>query len=67
MHIALTCVESEPFRDWVLYICLALEKYLVKSGDTIRRWIMKEFIRQRSEIKKELATARTRIHISFDL
>jgi hypothetical protein len=67
MHIALTCVESEAFRDWVLYICPALDKYLVISGDTIRRWIMKEFVRQRSEIKKELATARTRIHVSFDL
>jgi hypothetical protein len=67
MHIALTCVESEAFRDWVLYICLALDKYLVASGDTIRRWIMKEFVRQRSEIKKELATARSRIHVSFDL
>jgi hypothetical protein len=67
MHIALSCVESEAILDWVLYICPALEKYLVESGDAIRRWIMKEFVRQKSEIKKELATARSRIHVSFDL
>jgi hypothetical protein len=67
MHIALTCVESDAFRDWVLYIAPGLETYLVRSGDTIRRWILWEFARQRRYIKAELAAAKSRIHISFDL
>jgi hypothetical protein len=50
MHIALTCVESDTFRDWVVYISPTLESYLVSSGDTIRRWIMREFNRQRLKI-----------------
>jgi hypothetical protein len=40
---------------------------LVKLGDIIRRWIIKEFARQRSKIKKELVTVRSRIYVSFDL
>lgn len=52
MHIALSCVESESFRTWVLYVAPALDKYLVTSGDTIRRWVLREFERQRLEIKK---------------
>jgi hypothetical protein len=67
MHIALTCVESDAFRDWVLYVAPGLESYLVRSGDTIRRWILWEFARQRRYIKAELAVAKSRIHISFDL
>jgi hypothetical protein len=66
-HIALTCVEDDNFRDLLLLLAPALEPYLVRSANTIRRWIIEEFERQRLEIKKELATARTRIHISFDL
>jgi hypothetical protein len=67
MHIALSCVESDTFRDWVLYITPGLESYLVRSGNTIRRWILWEFARQRRYIKAELITARSRIHVSFDL
>jgi len=66
MHIALTCVESDTFRDWVLYIAPRLEVYLVKSANTIKRWILWEFAKQHRYIKKELTTARSRIHVSFD-
>jgi hypothetical protein len=67
MHIALSCVESDTFRDWILYIAPGLDSYLVRSGNTIRRWILWEFARQRRYIKAELATARSRIYVSFDL
>src|SRR5437660_1418013 len=39
---------------------------LLGSGNTIRRWIIKEFERQKLQIK-ELVTERGQIHISFDL
>ena len=55
IHIALTCVESDAFRDWVLP---GLESYLVRAGDTIRGWILWEFARQRRYIKAELAAAK---------
>ena len=67
MHIALACVESDTFRAWVVYIAPGLEQYLVRTGDTIRKWILWEFAKQRRYIKNELATARSRIYMSFDL
>jgi hypothetical protein len=66
MHITLTYVESDTFRDWVLYVAPGLEAYLVKSANTIKRWILWEFAKQRRYVKQELATARSRIHVSFD-
>jgi hypothetical protein len=57
MHIALTCVESVAFRDWILYVAPALEVYLVKTGDTIRKWILWEFAKQRRYIRSELISA----------
>jgi hypothetical protein len=51
MYIALTCVESETFRDWVLYIALGLKEYLVKLTNIIRSWILWEFVKQRRYIK----------------
>jgi len=67
MNIALVCVESPYFRELLLHCHSGLEPYLVKSADTVREWIMKEFKKQKLEIKKELAGARSRIHISSDL
>jgi hypothetical protein len=67
MHVALSIVEHDIFRDLILYICPALEPFLVRSGNTIRRWILKEFERQSLIIRDELAQAKSQIHINFDL
>jgi hypothetical protein len=67
MHVALSVVEDSTFRDLVLYICPALDPLLVKAGNTIRRWIMTEFKRQKQVICNELAQAKSQISISFDL
>ena len=39
---------------------------MVKSANTIKRWILWEFEKQRRYVKQELTTARSRIHVSFD-
>ena len=67
MHIAFSYIESDTFRDWVLYIALVLKPCLVRLGRIIRRWILWEFEKQRNYIKKQLATARSRIYINFNL
>jgi hypothetical protein len=43
MYVALSIVEHETFRDLIVYICPALEQLLVRTGGTIRRWVIKEF------------------------
>jgi hypothetical protein len=37
MHVALTIVEHETFRELILYIYPALNKVLVHTGNTIQR------------------------------
>jgi len=51
----------------MIFYHAGLAPYLVKSATTIRKWILKEFQRQKLAIKDELANARSRIHISADL
>jgi hypothetical protein len=67
MNIALVCVEAPCFREFLFHCHSGLEPYLVKSANTVRDWIIKEFERQKLEIKKELAATRSRIHISSNL
>jgi hypothetical protein len=47
MYIALNVVEHESFRKLILYICPALKSLLIRTGNIIRRWIIKEFEKQR--------------------
>jgi hypothetical protein len=67
MHVALSVVEDPTFRELMLYVCPAIEPFFVRTGRTIRNWIIEEFKKQRLRIKGELALSRSIIHISFDL
>ena len=67
MHIVLMIVESDSFRELILFIAPALEGFLVHSASTIKKWVLQLFDRQSLVIKRKLARARSRIHISFDL
>ena len=67
MNICLIVVEHDSWRQMMIHLHAGLAPYLVKSGNTIKRWILKEFKRQKTVIKEELANARSRIHISADL
>ena len=66
MHIALSIVEDQTFRDLILYICLALALHLVKPGKTIRRRVMKEFERQKFFVRGRISRARSKVLISID-
>jgi hypothetical protein len=65
-NIAFSVVESEYFQALLKTCSNALEPFFVKAGNTVKRWILEEFEKKRQEIKTELATARSRIHVSFD-
>ena len=45
----------------------SLEKWIPKAGNTVRDWILAEFTRRQEDIKKQLHTSKSRIHLSFDL
>jgi hypothetical protein len=67
MHIALVMIGSDSSWEPVHVIALALDAFMVATSNTIRNWIMKLMKAQTLVIKRKLARARSRIHISFDL
>jgi hypothetical protein len=67
INICLIIVEHDSWREIMIHIHAGLAPYLVKSGNTIKRWILKEFKRQKAVIKEDLINTRSRIHISADL
>src|SRR5579859_3722491 len=66
MNIALTCIEASCFRELLLHCYSDLEPYLIKLANTVRDWIIKEFERQKLEIKKKLADTHSQIYINSD-
>ena len=56
MNISFICIEHPSWRELMIHCHQGLAPYLIKSADTVRGWTM-----------KELATAKSRIHISADL
>lgn len=67
MHIALSVVKNDFFRELILIITPALDSFLIRLVSIIRSWILQLFNKQSLVIKKKLAKARLKIHISFDL
>jgi len=65
-NIAFSVVESVYFQTLLKSRSNAIELFFVKVGSTVKRWIFEEFEKKRLEIKTELATASSRIHVSFD-
>jgi hypothetical protein len=60
-------VENQAFRNFVEYLNpLAIDK-LPKSGNTCRADIMRCFQQAKSTVKESLQSARSTIHLSFDL
>ena len=65
-HLALSMVENDFFRSLIRFINRAILEHLPESSDTIRKWVISEYQRQK-EIKKEtIRKSRSRITISFD-
>jgi hypothetical protein len=66
-HIALSCVEIEEFRALIKLLNEGIFEFLYKTGDTIKRLVLADFKRRKERVKNDLHTARSKIHISFDL
>jgi hypothetical protein len=64
-HLPFTAVESPAFRDMLLALNpLAANKEM--TGDSVRRWIQKEYATSIEQVKLKLKQAECKIHISFD-
>jgi len=67
MHITLSQVENDWFRQFLAALSPQLEPWIPKAGNIVRAWILAEFERRQGEIKKQLYSSKSRIHLSFDL
>ena len=60
-------VEAESFRKIIEYIDKAIVSKLLHSHNTIRSDCLKYFNEAKGVIREHLSTARSKIHLSFDL
>lgn len=69
-NVSLTAVENRLFRQLLELTALGSNTIseLVPTGDSIRSWILNEFLARKADIKRQLLEeSRSKIHISFDL
>ena len=59
-------IEDEDFRSMLREANPTVDRCLV-TGDSIRRWVVADYQVAQEEVCAVIATARSRIHISFDL
>ena len=66
-QIPYSAVKSQSFRDLLLRLQPGIEKYLVRSHNTVASWVDEEYQRGRQVIKSQLQLSLSRIHFSFDI
>jgi hypothetical protein len=67
INIYLSVIEDVSFFNLIFSVNSGLSKYLVKSYNMIRRWIMDEFAIYKEEVKKKIKDFNSIIYISFNL
>lgn len=65
-HVAFQQIENRFFQDLIKMLNHRLAD-LIPSRNTIRGWVMEEFLRRKKLLREDLQAARSNIHISFDL
>jgi hypothetical protein len=67
VHIAFLIVESEWFIALLMTLSDLVPNLLPKSHNTVREWVMNNYEKKKIQVKKVLHSARSNIHLSFDL
>src|SRR5947207_7903451 len=65
-HITFSQIESPYFRKLVKLLNEAIVS-LISCHNTIRKWVIQEFEQWKRKMHHELCSARSNIHISFDM
>ena len=66
-HTPYRVVESEAFQQMLISLSHLISPYLVQSGRTLATWALEDFIVGQRQVVDLLASAKSRIHVSFDL
>jgi hypothetical protein len=60
-------VGDPSFRDLIIHLEPEVEEYLIKHGDSMKKWVMDEYKIGVSAIKTAIKSAKSKIHLSFDV
>lgn len=66
-RLPLNSVENDDFASVAYALDAGMKDYITSDGSTIRAWILAEFEIQQAVVKAALQSARSKIHLSFDL
>ena len=66
-QVPFSAVEHTEFRDLLLYLQPSLERYFVRSHQSISNWVDIEYALGKESLKRQLAESLSRIHLSFDI
>lgn len=67
MHIAFNVVENPFFRALLHWFNPLLIREVLSSHNTIQKYVMEAFTKEKDQIKLILKNAKSNIHLSFDL
>ena len=59
-------MENDEFRALIKLLNPGIFEYLYESGNSIKRFVVKDFQQRKEKVKEDLQAARSKIHISFD-
>ena len=60
-------VQTEEFRAMLTYLNPKVEEHLPGLSNTIKSWVLRTYKAEKVQIRKEIARAKTKIHISCDM
>jgi hypothetical protein len=67
MNIPLAVVEDDTFKALIGCLNDSLGKFLVKSHNTMRQWVLNEFEKRKGHIRDKIKASKGMVHVSFDL
>ena len=67
MHVAFFVVQNAFFRQFLTLLSSSLIRSIPTSHTTVKKYVLEAFHRKRGEVREILHTAKSNIHISFDL
>jgi hypothetical protein len=67
MNIPLAVVEDDTFKALISCLNDSLGKFLVKSHNTMRQWVLNEFEKRKGHVRDKIKASKGMVHVSFDL
>ena len=63
----LRLVERDEFRDLLDYINSDVLTWLLRTYNTVRKWVKRQYKAHKQRVKKNVSEAQSKIYISCDL